>query len=237
VLVGWLLWLAGTAWASGTIVLSSDRPVVFTVNGLPHPVTDDDVPVTTNDKTGVVQVQVVNLLGQVQWRGPVEVPDGYQVRVRWIDRGLQVYGQVKIGERPLATPQATLLPIPPGNLDGPGDFTGSIVAPPVVDDGGSEATTVPATQAGVPVTLALVNRTSSWTNVTIDGVRYEFREARAQTIELTTGPHEVQVGDAQGTEVWHEGTLTITAGGSAELQFSRSQPPLLLGAPDAWSAR
>lgn len=235
-LVGWLLWLAGSAWASGTIVLSSDRPVVFTVNGLPHPVTDADVPVTTNDKTGVVQVQVINLLGQVQWRGPVDVPDGYEVRVRWIDRGLQVYGQVKIGERPLATPRATLLPIPPGDLDGPGDFTGSIVAPPIVDDGPT-VSEAPAAQAGIPVTLALVNRTSTWTNLTIDGVRYEFRETRSQTIELTTGPHDVQVSDAQGSEVWHDGTLTIPTGGSAELQFSRSQPPVLLGAMDAWSAR
>ena len=240
---------------AGTLVLNSDRPVVITVNAVPYTVSGSQKVTFAEDKAGSKTLQVLNLLGQVQYRGSVTVPAEGTVSVRWFDGKFTVTNRTSSSRNTGPTPT-----IVAPDEDLPDDFTGLIgtdpppAQPPPEDaepstDPDTEPSTAPETEEpdGTPApgaaaptgdattgTLLLVSRSTSWINIAIDGNTIEFRGQPQHELVLAPGPHRVEVTDFNGKTTWFTGSVNVVAGTATELQFDRNAPPLAIDAPERY---
>lgn len=90
---------------------------------------------------------------------------------------------------------------------------------------------------GDVATVKLYPRTQSWANVWIDGEKvWEFR-AKSDVLELTvpSGTHSLTVKDFRDKDTWGTGTLTVTSGQTATIQFSMADPIEVKGG--AWATQ
>lgn len=76
------------------------------------------------------------------------------------------------------------------------------------------------------VQVKLVARSQSWSNVWVgDQKAWEYRgEGDALLLTLPAGAHLIAVKDFRDQDSWGSGTLTVTAGTTAEVYFSKSSP-------------
>ena len=83
--------------------------------------------------------------------------------------------------------------------------------------------------------VKFVGRTTSWSNLYIDGeLLNEFRGEREFLAELPTGIREVVVRDFQDKNEWAHGRLFVYAGFEVELQFDQASPPTAINREEAW---
>lgn len=84
--LGWVL--ATPALASGKLVITSDRAVIIAVNRLPHTVpAGGKVTIEIKDgKEGNQYLTISSMLGEVRYKGQVNVPRNVLVRAEWRGR-------------------------------------------------------------------------------------------------------------------------------------------------------
>lgn len=249
-LLALLLLFPASALAEARLRISSDRPIVIVVNMIPHTFAEGTTKTVDfkDGKEGRQNVTVRNLLGQEVWSGHVDVPRNHEVRARWSGRIFEVVETKTLASAPPSPRPAGATRSGATKLDQLAEDAGSGPRTPL--DGVETllahapdpvtAVAVPSVgptppPAGVPSTLKLVNRTTSWANVYVNGDRIEFRgKPEPIELDLPSGAHRVIVKDFQDREIWGQGEVWVYPDEVVELHFSRTPAPATVGKPDAW---
>ena len=114
--------VSSTAFAGGKLVVSSDRNVIVTVNRIPHTIAaGGKVTVEIKDgKEGNQYFSIASMLGEVRYKGSVNVPRNTMVKAEWRGRIWQVTDTKRLDVKSIHSDQPFIFrkgsrqpPIPP----------------------------------------------------------------------------------------------------------------------------
>jgi len=234
------------------LVVESDRPVVVVVNFKPHTVAaNNSVRVDIPDhKHGNQGVTIRSLLGEQLHSAKVAVARQEVVYCRWSGRSFEIYKretQIASAPAPAAlprpAPRPSSVPVEPAPIPTLGEDVHLAAVEEAADPEAApaahqvEAGPISAPASGQVGKVLFVGRTTSWSNVFVDGeLLHEFRGDRDFLADLPTGIRQVTMKDFQNKNAWAHGRLFVYPDFQVELQFGQHAEPSAINRPEAWQS-